>query len=451
MEFNQLGICIPILHALQQEGYQKPTPIQERTIPYALKGNDILGLAQTGTGKTAAFAIPTIQRLAKHTNDVNARKIRSLVLTPTRELAMQIDANFKAYGKDLQLKSTVIFGGVKQSKQIQVLQAGVDIVIATPGRLLDLIKQGYVNLDDIEIFILDEADRMLDMGFIRAIKDILKRLPIKKQTMLFSATMPKEINTLVNTLLHNPIKVSITPVSSTVESIQQLVYYVDQVHKIDLLVDFLKQHSNASVLIFTQTKHGANRVVKALAKHRIEALAIHGNKSQVARQKALEGFKQLKIQALVATDIASRGIDIHELQYVVNYDMPNVAETYVHRIGRTGRAGNTGTAISYCNYHEIQMLKDIERLIKKKITVANNDLYPLVDKSEKPKNKQPKRLNKTKLSSKKEQEIEDVLPTKNKKRVHRSKPHNQHTKKHKNSNSTVKKKQHVVSKKRTTK
>lgn len=388
MEFNQLGICTPILNVLKKQGYENPTPIQEQTIPSALKGKDILGLAQTGTGKTAAFAVPTLQLLEEHTKQGTKRKIRSLVLTPTRELATQIHESFKVYGSDLSLKTSVIFGGVNQNSQVRELKAGIDILIATPGRLMDLVKQGHISLASLEIFILDEADRMLDMGFIHDIKKIMKLLPAKKQTMLFSATMPKEITGIVDTLLVDPVKVSVAPVSSTVDRISQYVYYVDQKHKIDLLIEFFEKNPNEAVLIFTQTKHGANRVVKDLGKRNITAQAIHGNKSQTARQKALDNFKQVRIQALVATDIASRGIDINELKYVVNYDIPKMPETYVHRIGRTGRAGNEGEAISFCNYQEIGLLKNIEKLIKKKIAVLENDEYPLIDKSEKPKKTQ---------------------------------------------------------------
>lgn len=388
MEFKNLNIIEPILKELEKKGYVEPTPIQKQTIPLALEGHDILGLAQTGTGKTASFAIPTLQLLLKKGVHGKKRKIRALVLTPTRELACQIHDNFNAYGKALNLKSSVIFGGVKQFHQVKELNAGVDILIATPGRLLDLIKQGYISLDALEVFILDEADRMLDMGFINDIKSVLKLLPKQKQTMLFSATMPKEIMTIADELLNNPKKVAVTPVSSTVDRITQSVYYVDQKNKINLLSTFLKNNPNEGVLVFTETKHGANRVVKELDKLNIKAAAIHGNKSQVARQNALENFKNSNIKALVATDIASRGIDINELKYVVNYDLPNIPETYVHRIGRTGRAGNVGEAISYCNFHEIEYLKDIEKLIKQKISVSENTKYPLIDKTEKPKKRQ---------------------------------------------------------------
>ena len=388
MKFKQLGISTSILKSLQDQSYTLPTPIQEKTIPVALKGNDILGLAQTGTGKTAAFAIPTLQLLTKKKQNTTKRKIRALVLAPTRELAIQVQESFRLYGSYLPLKSTVVFGGVRQGNQVKALKNGVDILIATPGRLLDLIKQNYIDITAIEIFILDEADRMLDMGFIHDVRRIIKYLPVKKQTLLFSATMPKEIGTIIDKLLVNPIEVSVTPVSSTVDMIDQSVCYVDQNHKIDILVDFFKKNKKESVLIFTRTKRGANRVVKDLEKKGVLAKAIHGDKSQIARQIALEKFKNKEIRALIATDIASRGIDINELKYVINYDLPEVPETYVHRIGRTGRAGNEGMAISLCNFQDISLLKDIEKLIKKKIKVLENTKYPLVNKTIKVKQKQ---------------------------------------------------------------
>lgn len=388
MEFKELGISTTILKVLEEQLYAVPTPIQEKTIPAALAGNDILGLAQTGTGKTAAFAVPTLQNLSQRKQNNAKRKIRALVLTPTRELALQVYESFNIYGRYLKLRSTVVFGGVGQGNQVRDLEQGVDILIATPGRLQDLINQGYVDISSIEIFILDEADRMLDMGFIHDVRRIIKLLPVKKQTLLFSATMPKEMGEIVDKLLVTPTKVSVTPVSSTVDAIQQSVYYVDQKHKIDVLADFLLENKVDSVLIFVRTKHGSDRIVKQLAKKNIAAKAIHGDKSQNARQSALEKFKKAEICALVATDIASRGIDIHELKYVVNFDLPEVSETYVHRIGRTGRAGNDGKAISFCSFQEIPLLKSIEKLIKKDIEVLENSKYPMVDETIKEKTQQ---------------------------------------------------------------
>lgn len=396
MEFKNLGINSEILRAIDEQGYTTPTPIQEQSIPKILEGNDILGLAQTGTGKTAAFALPTLQRLSEAKTNKTKKHIRALVLTPTRELGIQIFESFKTYGKYVPLKTTVIFGGVNQTKQISTLRSGVDVLVATPGRLLDLIKQKHIDLSMIEIFVLDEADRMLDMGFIHDIRRVVSLLPKKKQTLFFSATMPKEMEEIVDNLLVNPTQVSVTPVSSTVATVEQFAQYVDQNHKTDLLVKLLKEKAGEQMLVFTRTKHGANKVVKDLLKHDITAQAIHGNKSQNARQLALGNFKANQTQVLVATDIASRGIDIHELSYVVNYDMPDVPETYVHRIGRTGRAGYTGQSISYISFQEIEMLKDVEKLIKKKIKVLANEQYPLIDKSEKKKPMQSKRSKSTK-------------------------------------------------------
>lgn len=390
MEFKTLGICAPILKALDDSNYKEATPIQAKTIPAALDGKDILGLAQTGTGKTAAFAIPTLQKLFEEKHNIKNRKIRSLILTPTRELAVQIQESYTVYGKYLPLRSLVIYGGVGQGKQVNALKKGVDILVATPGRLMDLIQQGYISLSAVEIFTLDEADRMLDMGFIHDIKKIMKQLPSKKQTMLFSATMPKEINEIINDLLIEPTRVSITPVSSTVDTVEQFVVFVDNIHKIDWFAQFLKKKKNDSVLLFTRTKRGSDKVVRDLQKRNITARAIHGNKSQNARQAALKEFKELTTQVLVATDIASRGIDIDDLSYVVNYDMPEVPETYVHRIGRTGRAGKKGIAISLINYNDIALLKDVEKLIKKKVEEIDNLKYPLVDKTLKVKHQRNK-------------------------------------------------------------
>lgn len=392
MEFRTLGISEPILKALEDHHYTNPTPIQEKAIPAATAGRDILGLAQTGTGKTCAFAVPVLQQLSKNSSKQGKRPIRALVLTPTRELAIQIQESFAAYGKYLPLKSTVIFGGVGQGAQVTQLRNGVDILIATPGRLNDLINQGFIQLNQLEIFILDEADRMLDMGFIHDVKRILKLLPKQKQTMLFSATMPDEIEEIVNHLLVDPIKVAVNPVSSSVDAVEQRVYYVDKAHKIELFRDLFKQAKNReSVLIFTRTKHGADKVVKDLGKQNIRAQAIHGNKSQNARQTALKNFKNRDIQVLVATDIAARGIDISDLNYVVNYDLPEVPETYVHRIGRTGRAGQSGIAIAFCSFQDKPLLKDIEKLIKKKIDVYECADYPMEDFE--PKQKKQQRSN----------------------------------------------------------
>lgn len=379
MEFKELGLIQPILKALEDESYSVPTPIQEKTIPTALQGKDILGLAQTGTGKTAAFSVPTLQRLTDKKQNKKIRPIRALVLTPTRELALQIQESFKVYGRYLPLKSTVIFGGVGQEKQVNALKGGVDILVATPGRLMDLMGQGYIDISTIEIFILDEADRMLGMGFIHDIRKIIKYLPTKKQTLLFSATMPKGMEEIVDKLLVNPVEVSVSPASSTVDAIEQFVYFVDQNHKTDILTELINQNKNDPFLIFTRTKGGADRVVKNLGKRNIKALGIHGGKSQNSRQNALDHFKNAEICVLVATDIASRGIDINELKYVVNYDLPEVPETYVHRIGRTGRAGKEGIAISFCNFQEKGLLIDIEKLIRKKIEVLENRKYPLID------------------------------------------------------------------------
>lgn len=383
MKFNELGISEPILKALESSNYELPTEIQAQTIPQALRGKDILGLAQTGTGKTASFAIPTLQRLDETRN--NQRKIRSLVLTPTRELALQIQESFHKYGQNIKLRTIVVFGGVNQAKQVSMLKKGCDILVATPGRLLDLVEQKIIDLSYIEIFTLDEADRMLDMGFIHDINKVLKLLPVKKQTMLFSATMPDEIIKIVDGLLHNPVKVSVAPVSSTIDTVDQNIVYIDNSHKIDWIVDYLKDKHKEAVLVFTRTKRGADRVVRDLNKHHVKAKAIHGNKSQNARQLALKEFKSLTTPVLVATDIASRGIDINDLVYVINYDLPEIAETYVHRIGRTGRAGKSGISISLVNFGDIGLLHDIEKLIKKTIHEIKNDKYPLMDKTVKTK------------------------------------------------------------------
>ncbi len=379
MLFSSLNIIDPILKAVEEEGYTTPTPIQAEAIPIVLQGTDLLGCAQTGTGKTAAFAIPILQLLSANKTFLKTKKIRSLIVTPTRELAIQIEESFKAYGRHTGLTCTVLFGGVNQNPQTAALRKGVDILIATPGRLLDLMGQGFLTLRDVEIFVLDEADSMLDMGFIHDVKKLLAVLPKSRQSLFFSATMPPDIVKLANTILHNPSKVSVTPDSSVVEIIQQSVYFVDKGNKSALLLEILKDQKIKSALVFTRTKHGANTVVKILLKHDITAEAIHGNKAQTARQRALSNFKDQTTRVLVATDIAARGIDIDDLQYVINYEMPNISETYVHRIGRTGRAGAEGTAYSFCDAEEKEYLRDIEKLITQKIPVAENPLFPLMD------------------------------------------------------------------------
>jgi ATP-dependent RNA helicase RhlE len=363
--FKQLQLIEPILKALETEGYTVPTPIQQQAIPLALEGRDLLGCAQTGTGKTAAFAIPILQLVYQSIQNGNRSKtIKALVLTPTRELAIQIDESFAAYGRYLYLKHQVIFGGVSQVPQVNALRNGVDILVATPGRLLDLMQQGYIRLNDLNFFVLDEADRMLDMGFINDVKKIVTKLPAKKQTLFFSATMPTEIEKLSATLLHNPAKVEVTPVSSTVEKIEQAVYYVEKDQKKHLLIHLLKDKAIQTALVFTRTKHGADKVVKELSRVGISAEAIHGNKSQNARQRALSNFKAGTTRILVATDIAARGIDVDQLSHVFNFELPNVPETYVHRIGRTGRAGASGMAVSFCDSEERPFLNDIQKLIK---------------------------------------------------------------------------------------
>lgn len=377
MTFKELNIIPPILNALEAQGYTNPTPIQQQAIPHVLTGKDLLGCAQTGTGKTAAFAIPVLQRLDKDRSPRKGRRlIKALIVTPTRELAIQIEDSFNAYGDKLHLKSTSIFGGVPQGKQVRILNGGIDILIATPGRLLDLMQQKIISLNDISILVLDEADRMLDMGFIHDMKKILARVPEKRQTLFFSATMPPEIQALANTILKDPAEVTVTPPSTTVEVIQQAVYFVDKKEKKKLLAHILQDESITRSLVFTRTKHGADRLVKDLHKSGIEAAAIHGNKSQGARQRALNDFKDNKIRVLVATDIAARGIDIDELPHVVNYELPDVPETYVHRIGRTGRAGADGIALSFCEAEERVNLKDIQKLIGFNLPVVDDHPYP---------------------------------------------------------------------------
>jgi len=349
------------MKAVNQAGYTQATEIQYQTIPHILKGNDIIGCAQTGTGKTASFAIPILQLLQE--NPTKQKDIHTLVLTPTRELAIQVSENFKTYGKFLPLSHLAIFGGVPQGKQVTALNKGVDILIATPGRLLDLIGQGCINLSKVEILVLDEADRMLDMGFVNDVKKILTKLPVKRQTLFFSATMPESIRKFAQTILHQPKEINVTPVSSTAQTVKQSVYFVEKNEKLNLLVTILEDQSIDRSLVFARTKHGADKLVKQLIKTGIYAAAIHGNKSQNARQKALSDFKNNRIRVLIATDIAARGIDIDELPHVVNYELPNVPETYVHRIGRTGRAGAEGVAVSFCDSEEKKELKNIQKLI----------------------------------------------------------------------------------------
>ena len=390
MPFNSLNIIKPVLEAIKEEGYTIPTPIQEQSIPIILQGSDLLGCAQTGTGKTAAFAVPILQLLSADNSYGKKRKIRSLIVTPTRELAIQIGESFKAYGRHTDLKSAVIFGGVNQNKQTSSLQGGVDIVVATPGRLLDLMNQGFISLRDVEIFVLDEADRMLDMGFIHDVKRIIQVLPKKRQSLFFSATMPPAIVRLADSILHNPKKVSVSPESLTVDIIKQSVYFVDKGNKNVLLADTLKNKDIKTALVFTRTKYGADKVARMLNKKDVKAEAIHGDKSQNARQRALRNFKEQTTRVLVATDIAARGIDIDELEFVINYEVPNIAETYVHRIGRTGRAGAKGTAISFCDATEKAYLKEIEKLIAKKIPVIEDHSYPLMDHNAVKASKQPR-------------------------------------------------------------
>lgn len=370
MTFNELDLIEPILNALKTKGYSIPTPIQQQAIPIILSGSDIMGCAQTGTGKTAAFAIPILQNLIKNKRPEGRRKIHTLILTPTRELAIQIEENIKDYGSNLDVRHAVVFGGVSQLKQVNQLKSGIDILVATPGRMLDLQQQGFIDLRFLEVFVLDEADRMLDMGFIHDVKKVIKLIPTKRQTLFFSATMPKEIKTLASTILTNPKQVVVTPVSSTAETIEQELYHVLTAQKKDLLLHLLEELKNGSALVFTRTKHGADKVVKILAKANISAAAIHGNKSQNARQNALNNFKNKELRVLVATDIAARGIDIDELALVINYEIPNIPETYVHRIGRTGRAGASGKAISFCDKEEQAYIRDIQKLIGLQIPVV---------------------------------------------------------------------------------
>jgi len=380
MTFKELGLAEPILKALKEQGYTNPTPIQEQAIPILLKGKDLLGVAQTGTGKTAAFGIPILHHLYEGISlRQNKRKVKALVVTPTRELAIQIGESFTAYGKHTGLRNTTIFGGVKQGKQVNALKAGVDILVATPGRLLDLMNQGFISFRDLDYVVLDEADQMLDMGFIHDIKKIIAKLPSKRQSLFFSATMPKSIVELSRKMLGDFERVTIKPEQATAEKVEQGVYFVGKANKPKLLIYLLQQRPTDSVLVFSRTKHGANKIVKKLMQADINSAAIHGNKSQTARQKALGAFKDGKLKVLVATDIAARGIDVEELSLVVNYDLPNVSETYVHRIGRTGRANASGIALSFCMAEERPYLRDIEKLIKQSVPRLGE--HPFMDEA----------------------------------------------------------------------
>lgn len=392
MQFKDLNIIPDIIKALEKENYEVPTPIQEEAIPVILSGKDLLGCAQTGTGKTAAFAIPTLQRLREEKVYHSAKhNIGALIVTPTRELALQIYESFNTYGQFTNLKCCVVFGGVSQKPQEEDLKKRVDILVATPGRLLALMDQNIINIEHIKILILDEADRMLDMGFVNDVKKIIAKTPVKKQTLLFSATMPPDIEKLAGKILKTPVKIEITPVSSTVDTIKQYLYFVDKSNKKDLLLHILKDKSIVSVLVFTRTKYGADRLIKQLSKKNVTAQAIHGDKSQGARQSALNNFKNKTLRVLIATDIAARGIDIDELTHVINFDLTDVPETYVHRIGRTGRAGLGGIAISFCDFDEKEQLANIEKLIGKKLIEVEEHPYPLMNNFPAVKAAQPKR------------------------------------------------------------
>ncbi len=410
MKFSDLSLLPSLLKALQDKKYTEPTSIQEKAIPIVLERHDVLGSAQTGTGKTAAFALPIIQHLENEQNRHSGkRKIRALVVTPTRELAIQIQENFVAYSKYNNVKSTVIYGGVKQGAQTDALNRGVDVLVATPGRLLDLMNQGYISLKEIGYFVLDEADRMLDMGFIHDIRKILEKLPEKRQSLFFSATMPQNILKLSRQILRNPKKVAVSPVSSTAETIQQFLYYTNKNNKNDLLLHILNNTEINQILVFSRTKHGADRIVRNLRKKKINSAAIHGDKSQNQRQKALKDFKKCDVRVLVATDIAARGIDIDKLRYVLNYDIPNESETYVHRIGRCGRAGEDGISISICEPEENQYVRDIEKLISQKIEIVENNPFPQTDK---PMNTQQKK----EFEKEKQRKKQEFFANRNKKR-----------------------------------
>ena len=381
MKFEDLNLAAPLLKALREEEYIAPTPIQVKAIPVILNRNDVLGSAQTGTGKTAAFALPILQHLYHdRRRNTHHRKVRELIITPTRELAIQIGESFTTYGRHTDIRNTVVFGGVGQGSQVSALRKGVDVLVATPGRLLDLMDQGFITLRDIQYFVLDEADRMLDMGFIHDIRKIISRLPAERQSLFFSATLPKNIVQLSQTILQDPVKISVDPDSSTAETIRQYLYYTNKSSKKDLLIHILKDRDLDQVLLFSRTKHGADKIARNLVKSKVRAVAIHGDKAQNQRQKALAKFKEGDVRVLVATDIAARGIDIDNLKYVINYDIPNESETYVHRIGRSGRAGEEGTAISICEPEENLYIRDIEKLIRMRINVVENNPFPQTDK-----------------------------------------------------------------------
>lgn len=385
MKFESLQLIEPLITALHQKGYTEPTPIQEKSIPHLLKRKDMFGCAQTGTGKTAAFALPILQLMHEDGDHAKAPYVHALILAPTRELALQINESFEAYGKNLGLRSAVVFGGVSQQPQEAAMRKGVDILVATPGRLLDLMQQGHIRLDRVRYFVLDEADRMLDMGFIHDIKKILAKLPDRKQTFFFSATVPAEIKSMSDALLKDPFRVNVTPVSAPAETVQQFVYYVPKEQKRFLLKKVIEDQDIEHVLVFTRTKRGADRVARDLTKSGIKAEAIHGDKSQTARQRALQGFKDRKLRVLVATDIAARGIDVTQLSHVINFEIPEVAETYVHRIGRTGRAGASGIALTFCSPDEADYLKDIQKLIRKNLqSVTLPELPPAPPRVESP-------------------------------------------------------------------
>lgn len=406
MTFKELQLHPDIQKAIDEEGYTQPTPIQQQAIVPVLEGHDLVACAQTGTGKTAAFSIPILEKLHRDFDEKHSKvkHITALIVTPTRELAIQIEESIKTYGKYTGVRSEVIFGGVNQTSQVNSLKRGVDILVATPGRLLDLHQQKLVNISQIKQLVLDEADQMLDMGFIHDIKKIIKLIPQKRQTLLFSATMPVAIQELAMSILHKPKHISVTPISSTAEKVEQKVYFVSKQNKRPLLVHLIKDNQLENVLVFTRTKHGADNVVRYLSKNQISAAAIHGDKSQNQRVKALEGFKTKQINILVATDIAARGIDIEQLPFVINYDIPNISETYVHRIGRTGRAGNSGLAISFCDTEEVPYLKDIEKLIKLKIPEVKEHPYL-------PSNEVSTELKKPDLRNKKKPEIKKLVQT----------------------------------------
>jgi ATP-dependent RNA helicase RhlE len=416
MLFEDLSLSNSIQRAVHEEGYTSPTPIQEKAIPFILAGKDLVGCAQTGTGKTAAFAIPIIHNLHRIVgSSKKTKQIRCLVVTPTRELAVQIGESFDTYGKYTNLRQLTIFGGVSQVPQVDQLKKGIDILIATPGRLLDLHKQGFIDFDHLHFLVLDESDLMLDMGFINDVRKIVKLVPANRQTLLFSATMPMAIRELADTFLNKPEYVSVTPVSSTAEIIEQQIYFVDKTDKRGLLYHLIRNENLSNVLVFVRTKHGADNVVKALKKHGVNAEAIHGDKSQTARQRVLDHFKNKEISVLVATDIAARGIDIESLPYVINFDLPNIPETYVHRIGRTGRAGNGGISISFCSKDEEPYWKDIQKLIKVNVKIMKDHPFPWKDEIPNPDAK-PDLRNKKKPEGKENTSRNSEASKKNKKR-----------------------------------